>query len=168
MIARLMAMFRHPTWLKRAMNLYPPYLGAGVRVVDVQGEPLHTVRIRMGLHTYNRNYIGTQFGGSLFSMADPWCMLILIQQLGEDYMVVDKSGAIQFRRPGKGAVHLDVHISAERVAAIRAAVADSERGRHDETFELEIVDDEGSVVALVSKVVHVRRREPSSRSGRGV
>ena len=39
----------------------------------------------MPLKWYNRNYVGTQFGGSLYSMTDPWYMLMLLNVLGKDF-----------------------------------------------------------------------------------
>ena len=48
-------------------------------------------------------------------------MLMLINILGPDYIVWDKSAAIRFKRPGKGTVKAVFQIPAERVTEIRAA-----------------------------------------------
>ena len=68
----------------RLLSLYPPYLGAGVRVTRVSDD-LRTFEVEMKLRFYNRNYVGTHFGGSLYSMCDPFYMLILLEALGRDY-----------------------------------------------------------------------------------
>ena len=76
--------------LRWAMNLYPPYLGAGVRVRQISAD-FRQVQVKMGLGWYNRNYVGTQFGGSLYSMTDPFFMLMIMENLGRDFIVWDKA-----------------------------------------------------------------------------
>ena len=68
---------RRARLLRFGLNLYPPYLGAGVRVRHISAD-FREVRVKMGLNLFNRNYVGTQFGGSLYSMTDPFFMLLLI------------------------------------------------------------------------------------------
>src|SRR5690348_6576989 len=109
--------------LKQRIRFYPPYLGAGVRVTHVSDD-FRTVKVEMPLRFYNKNYVGTHFGGSLYSMCDPFLMLMLIQILGKDYIVWDKAATIRFRKPGKGLVKATFEIPAQRVAEIKAA-ADS-------------------------------------------
>ena len=67
--------------LQRWVNIYPPYLGAGVRVTHISDD-FRDVEVEMPLRFYNRNYVGTHFGGSLYSMVDPFYMLMLINILG--------------------------------------------------------------------------------------
>jgi acyl-coenzyme A thioesterase PaaI-like protein len=141
----------------RAMSLYPPYLGAGVRVARIS-EDLLTFEVRTSLHFWNRNYVGTQFGGSLYAMCDPFFMLILMEALGPGYVVWDKSAAIRFRRPGRGPVRATFHVPAEKVEEIRRAADGSPKV--EPVFRVEVVDGEGEVVAEVEKTLHVRRREP--------
>jgi acyl-coenzyme A thioesterase PaaI-like protein len=144
-------------WRIRLLNLYPPYLGAGVRV---RASPdLRTFDVRMKLRPWNRNYVGTHFGGSLYTMCDPFFMLILFDQLGRDYIVWDKAATIRFRRPGTGTVHAHFHIPPETVEEIRAA-ADRE-GKVEPVFTVEVHDDDGNVVAEVEKILYVRRKKPS-------
>ena len=142
-------------WLLRLFNVYPPYLGVGVRV---KASPdLHTFEVRMKLRFWNRNYVGTHFGGSLYTMCDPFFMLILMNALGRDYIVWDKEATIRFRRPGRGTVRATFHIPPERVAEIKAA-ADAQR-KVEPVFKADILDDKGEVVAEVEKLLYVRRKE---------
>src|SRR5689334_18498320 len=94
---------RRARQLQRRINFYSPYLGAGVRVTRVS-EDFRQVDVEMPLRFYNRNYVGTHFGGSLYSMCDPFYMLMLIHILGPEYIVWDKAAAIRFKKPGKGVV----------------------------------------------------------------
>jgi acyl-coenzyme A thioesterase PaaI-like protein len=142
-------------WLIRMLNLYPPYLGSGVRV---RASPdLRTFEVRMTLRWWNRNYVGTHFGGSLYTMCDPFFMLILIDALGRDYIVWDKAATIRFRRPGRSTVRATFHIPPERIEEIRAA-ADA-TAKVEPVFTVEVVDDQGEVVAEVEKLLYVRRKE---------
>ncbi len=143
------------TWLLRLLSLYPPYLGAGIRVKS--SSDLRTFEVRMKLRFWNRNYLGTQFGGSLYSMCDPFFVLILSAALGRDYVVWDKAAAIRFLRPGLGTVKATFHIPQERIDEIRAA-ADA-GSKVEPTFQAAVVDGEGKVVAEVEKLLYVRRRE---------
>jgi acyl-coenzyme A thioesterase PaaI-like protein len=146
----------------RTMSLYPPYLGAGIRIARIS-EDLRTFEIHTTLHFWNRNYVGTQFGGSLYAMCDPFFMLILMEALGPGYVVWDKAASIRFRRPGRGPVRATFHIPAERVEEIRRAADASPKV--EPVFRVEVLDEAGEVVAEVEKTLHVRRRDgpPSPR-----
>lgn len=142
-------------WLLRLLNVYPPYLGAGVRV---KASPdLHTFEVRMKLRFWNRNYVGTHFGGSLYTMCDPFFMLILMNALGRAYIVWDKEATIRFRRPGRGTVRATFHIPPEKVEEIKAE-ADIQR-KVEPVFKAEIVDEQGEVVAEIEKLLYVRRKD---------
>ena len=138
--------------LARLLNLYPPYLGAGVRVREVDS---HTFDVSMRLRPWNQNYFGTHFGGSLYSMCDPFFALILARELGAGYVVWDKAASIRFVRPGKGTVRARFTIARERVKEIREAV---EAGRkHEPRFSAQVLDEAGEVVAEVDKHLYVRK-----------
>lgn len=139
----------------RLLGLYPPYLGAGIRVTHVS-EDLRTFEVRMRLRFWNRNYVGTHFGGSLYAMCDPFFMLVLIEALGPDYVVWDKAATVRFRRPGRGEVRVRFHVPDERVEEIRRAA--DEGPKVEPVFRCEVVDRDGEVVAEVEKTLHVRRR----------
>ena len=141
-------------WKLRLLNLYPPYLGAGIRVRP--SADLRTFEVRMKIRFWNQNYVGTAFGGSLYTMCDPFYMLILVEQLGRDYIVWDKAATIRFRRPGKGTVHARFHIPPEKIEEIRAA-ADRD-GKIEPVFTVEVRDEQGEVVAEVEKLLYVRRK----------
>ena len=146
---------RKKPFLFRLLNLWPPYLGAGIRVSRISDD-LQTFQVRMKLRWYNRNYVGTHFGGSLYSMCDPFFMLILSAALGKGYIVWDKAATIRFRRPGKKTVHATFHIPDERIEEIRQA-ADREE-KVEPTFTVNVTDGDGQVIAEVDKLLYVRRK----------
>jgi uncharacterized protein DUF4442 len=142
--------------LRRFIRLYPPYLGAGVRVTHIALD-FRRIEVEMPLRFYNRNYVGTHFGGSLYSMVDPFYMLMLINILGPDYIVWDKAATIRFKKPGKGLMKAAFHLSDEQIAEIRAA-ADTQP-KVEPQFQVLIKDAEGNVVAEVDKLLYVRKKE---------
>jgi len=139
---------------ERFINLYPPLLGAGIRVLHMAED---TIRVEMKQTTLNSNIVDTHFGGSLYAMCDPWYMLILMRRLGEDYIVWDKSAGIRFLRPGRGTVTATFHIPQDRVDEIRTA-ADSD-GKVEPVFTVDVLDAEGEAVARVEKTLYVRRKD---------
>ena len=144
---------KHPRLM---FNLWPPLLGAGIRITRIQ-EDWKEVDVEMRLRFWNANYVGTHYGGSLYSMTDPFFMVMLIEILGREYIVWDKSAAIRFRRPGRGTVYAKFRVSDEQVAEIRAALQTEEKVERE--FAIEVKDGEGEVIAEVRKLLHFRKRE---------
>lgn len=147
--------------LRRVMNLWPPYLFAGVRVRTIAEDWRHA-EIELRSHWWNRNYVGVHFGGNLFSMTDPFWMLLTLNALGKDYIVWDKAGAIDFRKPGRGTVRAHFRLDDALLEEIRAATADGEK--YLRWCETEIVDADGEVVARVRKQLYIRRKESAAPS----
>jgi hypothetical protein len=110
----------------------------------------------MPLRFYNRNYVGTHFGGSLYSMVDPFYMLMLINILGPDYIVWDKAANIRFKKPGKGVMKATFELTEEKIAEIRAAA--ETQPKVEPQFQVIIKDEEGNVVAEVDKLLYVRKK----------
>ena len=150
-----------PRRLKLVLNIYPPYLFAGVRVtrIDPGWRELH---VSMKLHWFNQNAVGTRFGGSLYSMVDPHLMLLLMQTLGNDYIVWDKSAEIEFHKPGNGRVHSVIRVTDEVLDEIRCKTEGGDV--YQPRYELAILDEDGDIVATVIKVLHIRRRRLTGSS----
>lgn len=142
--------------MRRVLNLWPPLLGAGIRVKHLAPD-WRQIDVQIKLHTWNRNYVGTHYGGSLYSMVDPFYMLMLIENLGPDYIVWDKAATIRFRKPGRGTVHAQFRLLQEQVNEIKQALATAEK--IERTFGVEVKDESGTVVAEVEKLLHIRRKE---------
>jgi len=137
----------------RWINIWPPLLGAGIRV---RWRSNREVDVEMKLRSWNRNYVGTHYGGSLYSMTDPFYMLMLMENLGRDYIVRDKAASIRFRKPGKGKVKAEFRLSDAQLDEIRDKLTTQEK--YQPTFLVEVKDEAGEVVAEVQKVLHVRRK----------
>jgi acyl-coenzyme A thioesterase PaaI-like protein len=137
------------------INLWPPLLGAGIKVTRWDAD-WRAVDVEMKLRFYNGNYVGTHYGGSLYSMTDPFYMLMLIENLGRDYIVWDKAASIRFRRPGRGRVTAEFRLTEAQLDDIRQRLESTEK--IDQTFTVEVKDESGEVVTVVEKVVQVRRK----------
>jgi acyl-coenzyme A thioesterase PaaI-like protein len=143
------------TGMRRLLNLWPPFRGAGIRVRDISHDFREaTVELRMQL--LNRNYVGTHFGGSLYAMTDPFVMILMMQQLGGEYVVWDKAGAVRYIKPARGTVTARIEMPEARVAEARTRTADG--SKFEPVFTVDIVDREGVTVAQVDKTLYIRRK----------
>jgi len=140
---------------RRGINLWPPFAGAGIRVTRVSADS-REIDVTLKLRLFNRNFFGTHFGGSLFAMTDPFFALMMLRNLGPEYVVWDKAGSIAYRRPGRGDVFAHFRLPASAIARARRATAHGER--HEPTFRVRIVDRDGETVAEVEKTLYIRRR----------
>lgn len=141
------------------LDAYGPYAGAGIRVAEASSDSRRWV-VEMPLLPANQNYMGTHFGGSLYAMCDPFFVLILIRNLGPDFMVWDTAASIRFKKPGNGTVRATFELSAAEIEEIRASV-ERER-RVEREFEVEILDERGDVVAEIRKTLYVRKNPVKS------
>lgn len=138
-------------WL---LNFYPPYAGAGI---SAKGSPdLKRFEVTMRQRPWNRNVFGTHFGGSLYSMCDPFFVLIMTEQLGKGYIVWDKAASIRFVRPGKGKVKAIFELPPGEPERIKSEVEKS--GKAEPTYTVEVRNEAGEVVAQVEKLLYVRKK----------
>jgi acyl-coenzyme A thioesterase PaaI-like protein len=137
---------------EEAFRLFGPYKGASIspKVVDK-----NTVEVSMPLVVSNTNYVGTHFGGSLYSMCDPFYMFILLWQLGDGYMVWDKSASIEFLKPGRGTVKVVFHIPDTELDEVRQLLETQKKTTR--TYQTEIIDDDGTIVCKVKKELYIRK-----------
>ena len=144
---------------KLVLNLWPPFLGAGVRVRRISPDWKEVdVQLRLGLT--NRNYVGVHFGGSLYAMTDPFYMLMLLKNLGKDYIVWDKTGSIDYLKPGRGVVCARFRLDDDTLQRVRDATAGGDK--HLPALSVSVYDAAGAEVARISKTLYIRRKPPRS------
>lgn len=144
-----------PGALRLGMNLWPPFMGAGIQVLRIAPD-FRAVKVRMKLRWYNRNYVGTHFGGSLFAMTDPFYAVMMMHNLGRDYIVWDKNAQVHFKAPGRGPVYAEFRLSDAQIAEARERTAAG--GRYEPTYSVDVLDHAGKVVATVDKTLYIRRK----------
>ena len=141
--------------LKLILNLYPPYWGTGIFVSRVSANYKEII-VHMKMRWYNRNYVNTHFGGSLYAMTDPFFMVMLIQVLGKKYIVWDKAVHIDFIKPGRGKVTARFIIKEEQIDNILEKTADGQKYLPE--FSVDIKDEAGDTVARVTKTLYIRKK----------
>ena len=141
--------------IRRLLNWWPPFRAAGIRVREIAPD-FRTATVELRMRMFNRNYVGTHFGGSLFAMTDPFFMIMMMQNLGPDYVVWDKAGTVRFLKPARGTVTARFHLPEAHVAEARDRTAGG--GKHEPRFRVDIVDEAGVVVADVEKTLYIRRK----------
>jgi len=102
-------------------------------------------------------------GGSLYSMVDPFFVLMLMENLGRDYIVWDKAANIEFVSPGRGAVYAEFAISDRLLDEIRAHTADG--SKYLPRMHVDVRDGEGTLVARVQKTLYIRLKPRARQPG---
>ena len=140
--------------LRWGFNLFPAYWSTGARITYVASD-FREVRIRLPLSWQTRNYVGTIFGGSMYAAVDPVYMLMLIMNLGKDYVVWDRSACINFKKPGRAALFARFLIDGDELDLIKGEL---EHARHiDRTYHVDLTDEQGTVHASIEKVVYISK-----------
>lgn len=143
-------------WRLRFINFWPPFLGAGIRIKSISPDFQH-VAVEMKMRFWNKNYVGSHYGGSLYSMTDPFYMLMLMHNLGRDYIVWDKAADIRFLKPGYGCLTAQFDLTPARIAGIKKDA--DENYKTEPRFLVDIRNEEGDAVAAVEKVLYIRRKD---------
>ena len=157
-----------PEGLKRKFekllyNLYPAIRGTGARVTYISDD-YREIRVRLPLNWRTRNLVGTIFGGSLYASVDPFYMIMLMKILGDEYVVWDRSARIRFKKPGRGTLYAEFHVSKEETDEIREVLETRKSTNRD--YVVELVDDDGVVHAIVEKG-SLRREKATTCDGEG-
>ena len=156
-LVRKLSNKKAPVWVLKMMGrLWGPYLGAGINVDFVQPD-FRLLKVSLRKRWYSTNYVGTQFGGSIYAMTDPFYMLMLMSILGPDFVVWDKSAFIRFKRPGKTHLYASFELSDEDIEYIKQQV--SENKKLDFEKKVLVTDTSGETVAEVDKVIYVADKQ---------
>ncbi|MBB1486288.1 DUF4442 domain-containing protein [Oceanospirillum sp. D5] len=142
--------------IKWGIALWPPLLGAGVKVEQLDSDFSYT-RVRMKLRWYNRNYMGVHFGGSLYAMTDPFYVLMLAESLGKDFVVWDKSATIEYIKPGESTVWAEFTLPQGFLEKVHQKTRDGSKFLPE--FDVFIKNAEGEVVARVRRTLYIRRKQ---------
>ena len=144
-----------PQQMCEQLNGWPVFAGQRIRVDSIAPD-WSRAQISMNVEADNGNYFGTAFGGSLFSMVDPFVVVLAAKQLGPAYAVWDQAAEIDFLRPGTGTVTAVVDMPADVVASL----AEEARGGAKvlRWFEVPIAGEDGEPVAVQRRRLYVRER----------
>lgn len=136
-------------------NLFPAYRGTGGRIAYI-ADDWREVRVKLPLSWRTRNYVGTIYGGSIYASIDPIYMLMLIKILGPEYIIWDKAAKVRFRKPGKGTLYADFHLSTEEIDEIKRLAEDARSV--DRIYNVEFKDKDGVVHAQIEKTLYIAKK----------
>lgn len=142
-----------------AFNLFPAYWSSGGTITCI-ADDWREVKVKIPLKLRTRNYVGSIFGGSMYSAIDPIYMIMLIRILGSEYIVWDKSASIRFKKPGRSTLYAHFKLDEHELNTIRQLTA--ENPSIDRTYLVELVDQAGVVHATIDKVIYIKRKMPES------
>ena len=138
---------------KYGFNISPMYKRSTGKLIEVSDDLLH-VKVKIAISYKNKNYVGSIFGGSLFSATDPILMIQLMQILGNDFVVWDKNSNIQFKRPAKENAFANFDLTQDEIQSIKKRVL--EEKELDLVKEISITNkDKSTVFATVSKTIYI-------------
>jgi acyl-coenzyme A thioesterase PaaI-like protein len=150
-------LFKKPWIFRLFMNIWPPLFFAGISIKHISAD-FKKIRVELTLRPWNKNAVGTHFGGSLFAMTDPFYMLMILVQLGDDYVVWDKAADIDFIKPGKGKVMAEFSINQNLIDEIIANTANGEK--YLPIIPVYVKDEQGDIVAKLNRTLYIRKKKP--------
>ena len=139
--------------VKYGLNIWPPFLFSGIRVTEI-AKDFRSVQVKLHSNFFNRNYVGTHFGGSLYAMSDPFFMLMLMRNLSSKYFVWDQEAKIVFVKPGRETVSLEAQITEDDLTEIKEKTQAGEK--YIKVFRAQILSEKKQVVCELEKKVYIR------------
>lgn len=135
--------------------MYPPFLLMGVRIRSMSPDYRH-MEVTLALRWWARNLNGTLFGGFMCAATDPLAAL-MCHGMFPGAEIWTKSHEVEFLKPARTALHVDLNIGEPQFQSIREELRES--GQTTQTFEYQMVDARRRVVARVRNVLFIRRAE---------
>ncbi|MFN3605148.1 MAG: DUF4442 domain-containing protein [Leptonema sp. (in: bacteria)] len=136
-------------------SLYPPYLSAGIKVTKVENHYKY-IFVELNLNFFNKNYVGTHFGGSLFAMTDPFYMLMFLKNLGKEYIVWDKKATIEFIKATTEDVYTEFILTDEEIQFVKSELETKKSLERIYIAEIKTKNDH-QTIAKVEKTLYFRR-----------
>ncbi len=149
-----------PKTVLKYIRWWPPLLASGI-AVESFNDDLSIVTVRMKQHFFNINYVGSHYGGSIFSMTDPFYMFMLLHKLKREHIIWDQGASIDFVNPARGTIRATFTLSDNIVEDIRNTCLT--QFSHQAHFDVEVVDETGLTVARVKKTLYIRRKDAKKR-----
>lgn len=141
--------------IRWGFNFFPAYRATGGRITYI-AEDFREVRVRLPLNGKTRNIVGTLYGGSMYAAVDPIYMVMLMRNLGPDFVVWDKAASIRFKKPGRSTLYARFELDAGELDAIRTGLKHA--ASIDRQYSVVLADAQGIPHALIEKVLYIRRK----------
>lgn len=142
-------------WKVLLWNFWPPFFFTGIKIKTLSPDFRYACT-RLKFRWWNANYVGTQFGGTIFAMSDAMFVVMLMNILGSDYVIWDKAATIHYLKPGRSDLTAEFAISEDDLSLIRSTV--DQAGKCEWVKRVEIKDVSNTLIAEVDRVIHIRKR----------
>jgi acyl-coenzyme A thioesterase PaaI-like protein len=147
----------HKSRLSRMVfNFFPAFWSTGAKVTYLAAD-YKEVHLKLPLSWRTRNYVGTIFGGSMFASTDVLYFLLVLKNIGKDYIVWDKASSIHFKKPGKGTLYTKVTVSDKEIETIKKELQYTDK--IDRIYLLDLIDEAGDICASIEKTIHIRNKK---------
>lgn len=146
---------------KKTINLYSPFIGSGIKVIKHEKEK-HQITVQLKLNFFNKGYMGTHFGGSLYSMCDPFYVYLLTKRLGSQYMVWDKRAEIDYIKQNSQSVTAKFEVTDIDIEKIKALLKVQKKINY--TFMINVTDTQRNTIATVKKIIYIRKLATNEKS----
>jgi thioesterase domain-containing protein len=151
---------RSPEELTRITHKTLPFAErTGIRIdVAERGR----VRLTMPIEP-NVNHVGTMYAGALFTLAEiPGGTMSATTFDPERFFPIVKDIQIRFTRPAVTDISVEVSLTEEEIDALLTEA--EEKGKADYSWECELTDTNGTVVAVSKNVYQIRSRDLPMRT----
>lgn len=145
-----------PTTVMKLFRYWPPFLASGISVKEFDLDRGYVVS-QMKLSKWNANVFGTMFGGSLYSMCDPFYVFILAHKLGKNYYIWDLESNIKFLKATSHTVRARFEVTESQIQEIKEKALTGEKVTP--IFLSQVVDKNGAVIAEVKKTLYVKAKK---------
>ncbi|MDX1515869.1 MAG: DUF4442 domain-containing protein [Woeseiaceae bacterium] len=141
--------------LRWQFNWFPAFRRSGARITYIAAD-MKTLRLELPLNWKTKNYVGTIYGGCMYSAVDGILMVMLIELLERKVIVWDKSGSIRYRKPGRSTLSATFTVTDDDLREIRQRLETEET--FDKSYRVDLIDADGDVCAEIDKLIHFRRK----------
>jgi len=135
-----------------SLNFFPAYRATGAKIIFISDD-WKEVHIKLGLNWITKNYVGTVFGGSIYGALDPIYMVQLINILGKEYIVWDKSANVKFIKPIKNDVFAKFLITEDLIDNIKEKIKNDKK--YTITLKVNFQDNDGVIYSEVEKIIYI-------------
>lgn len=143
-------------WL---FNLFPAFRRSGARITRISADN-RRIDLKLPLRRATRNYVGTIYGGAMYSALDGILMVMFIRLLGRQFIVWDKSGRIEYLKPGRETLYATAQVTDEQLDEVRTALRTARTFENEYTLEWRTAA--GDVCCRVHKLLYFRRKDASA------
>jgi acyl-coenzyme A thioesterase PaaI-like protein len=145
-------------FIRYAFNLAPVFRATGAWLTHISAD-MRVVQLKLPLKLKTKNPMGTMCGGNMYSAVHGIYLVMLLQNLGKEYVCVDRLSTIRFLKPGKGTLFARFELTQAELDEAKRLV--DAQGKTDREYTVELKDAQAQVCGEVTCTVHVRKKKPS-------